>query len=65
MKYKTIVIDDERLARAEMRRLLSEFGEINIVGEAENLSEAVELIEKENRISFFSTSNYRTKTASI
>lgn len=47
MKYKTIIIDDERLARREMRRLLAEFDEINIVGEAENLSEAVELIEKE------------------
>lgn len=47
MKYKTVIIDDERLARAEMRRLLSEFGEINIVGEAENLSEAVEMIERE------------------
>lgn len=47
MKYKTVIIDDERLARKEMRRLLSEFDEINIVGEAENLAEAVELIEKE------------------
>lgn len=47
MKYKTIIIDDERLARAEMRRLLAEFDEINIVDEAENLSEAVEVIEKE------------------
>lgn len=47
MKHKTIIVDDERLARAEMRRLLADFGNINVVGEAENLSEAVELIENE------------------
>ena len=44
MKYKTIIVDDERLARKEMRRLLSEFDEIVIAGEAENLSEAIDLI---------------------
>ncbi len=47
MKYKTIIVDDERLARKEMRRLLAEFDEITISGEAENLSEAVLLIENE------------------
>ena len=47
MKYKTIIVDDERLARREMRRLLAEFDEILVAGEAENLSEAVSLIEKE------------------
>ena len=47
MKYKTIIVDDERLARREMRGLLAEFNEIEIVGEAENLSEAVALIQKE------------------
>lgn len=47
MKHKTIIVDDERLARREIRRLLAEFEEISIAGEAENLSEAVELIETE------------------
>lgn len=47
MKYKTLIVDDERLARKEMRRLLAEFDEISVVGEAENLREAVEIIEKE------------------
>lgn len=47
MKYKTIIVDDERLARKEMQRLLAEFDEIAVVGEAENLSEAVSLIERE------------------
>ena len=47
MKYKTVIVDDERLARKEMRRLLAEFDEIAIVGEAENLTEAIDLIQKE------------------
>lgn len=47
MRYKTLIVDDERLARKEMRRLLMKFDEISVVGEAENLSEAVEIIEKE------------------
>ena len=47
MKYKTIIVDDERLARKEMRRLLAEFDEIAVTGEAENLSEAIDLIKKE------------------
>jgi len=47
VKYKTIIVDDERLARKEMRRLLAEFDEILVAGEAENLSEAVSLIERE------------------
>jgi two-component system LytT family response regulator len=47
MKYKTVIIDYERLARKEMHRLLAEFDEIDVVGEAENLSEAVELITNE------------------
>jgi two-component system, LytTR family, response regulator len=45
MKYKTIIIDDERLARREMRGLLAEFDEIVVAGEAENLTEAARLIQ--------------------
>ena len=47
MKLKTIIVDDERLARKEMRLLLADFDEIVVVGEAKNLSETVELIEIE------------------
>ena len=47
MKYKTIIVDDERMARKEMRGLLAEFDEIAVVGEAENINEAVNLIQKE------------------
>jgi two-component system, LytTR family, response regulator len=43
---KTIIIDDERLARNELKRLLEEFPKINIVAEAANAAEALELIEE-------------------
>lgn len=39
-KIKTLLIDDERLARNEMRRLLQQFDEVEIVGEAANADEA-------------------------
>ena len=41
---KAIIIDDERLARAELRRLLVAHPEIEIVGEACNGEEALALI---------------------
>lgn len=46
MKYKSIIVDDERLARREMRGLLADFAEISVVGEAENLREAIDLIKE-------------------
>jgi two-component system LytT family response regulator len=39
---KTLLIDDERLARSELRRLLAAFPEIEIVGEAANAKQARE-----------------------
>ena len=33
---RTLIIDDERLARNELRRMLENFPKINIVGEAAN-----------------------------
>ena len=45
MPIKTIIIDDERLARLELRKLLGEFSEIEIVGEAVNADEALQSIE--------------------
>jgi two-component system LytT family response regulator len=45
MKLTAIIVDDERLARAELRLLLADFAEISIVGEAKNLAEAVDLIQ--------------------
>lgn len=43
---KTIIIDDERLARSELRRLLEPFKELEIVAEAVNVDDAVEKISK-------------------
>jgi len=48
MKKRVVIIDDERLARAEMRKLLAEFPEIEIVGEASHADEGKELIEETN-----------------
>ncbi len=45
---KTIIVDDERLARNELKRLLEDFPRINIVGEAANADEAIELINELN-----------------
>jgi two-component system LytT family response regulator len=45
MKLTAIIVDDERLARSELRLLLADFAEISIVGEAANLTEAVDLIQ--------------------
>jgi two-component system LytT family response regulator len=42
---KALIIDDERLARAEVRRLLDDFGWVKVVGEAENVEQALELIQ--------------------
>lgn len=42
---KAIIIDDERLARNELKKLLAEFPEIEIVAEAANANEGMEKIE--------------------
>jgi two-component system LytT family response regulator len=47
MVYKAIIVDDERLARKEMNSLLAEFPQVKVVGEAENLGQAEELIKKQ------------------
>lgn len=43
--YKTLIIDDERLARNELKKLLQEFPEINVIGEAANAKEGLEKID--------------------
>jgi len=44
---RTLIVDDERLARAELKRLLSVHPDIQIVGEAASAAEARELLETE------------------
>src|SRR5919206_4934442 len=45
---RAIIIDDERLARAELRKLLQEFPEIEVVDEASNAEEGLQKIESHN-----------------
>ena len=42
---KTLIIDDERLARTELRSVLEPFKNIEIVGEASNANEGIEMID--------------------
>ena len=44
-KLKALIVDDERLARRELRSLLADFSEVEIVGEADSVSQALDLIE--------------------
>ena len=48
MQVRTIIIDDERLARNELKKLLQDFGEIEIIDEATNAQEGIEKIEIHN-----------------
>jgi two-component system LytT family response regulator len=45
MKLKALIVDDERLARKELRSLLTDFPEMEIVGEADSVNQALGLIE--------------------
>jgi two-component system LytT family response regulator len=44
MNWKTIIIEDEQLARQRLKRLLKNYTEIDIIGEAENGQAGLELI---------------------
>lgn len=45
---KAIIIDDERLARTELRKLLQDFPEVEVVDEATNADEGISKIENQN-----------------
>jgi len=45
---RAIIIDDERLARNELKKLLLDFPEIEVIAEAANASEGVERIDSLN-----------------
>lgn len=45
---RALIIDDERLARQELKNLLQTFDQIQIVGESGNVDEALTMIDKEN-----------------
>jgi len=44
-KFSVIIIDDERLAREEVKRSLTDFPEFEVIGEAKNYDEAKQQIE--------------------
>jgi len=44
---KTLIVDDERLARETLRLLLKNHKQVEIIGECENGSEAVKVLQKE------------------
>lgn len=44
--WSTIIIDDEKLARQRLKRLLTQYDEINIVAEGENGQEGLALIQE-------------------
>ena len=44
---RAIIIDDERLARAELKKLLQEFPEVEVVDEAANAEEGIQKIESQ------------------
>jgi two-component system LytT family response regulator len=48
MSVRTIIIDDERLARNELKKLLQDFAEIEVIDEASNVQEGLEKIELYN-----------------
>ena len=43
--HKALIIDDERLARNELKKLLQDFPEVEVIGEAANANEGIEKIE--------------------
>lgn len=43
--HTALIIDDERLARNELKKLLADFPEVNVIGEAANAKEGLEKIE--------------------
>lgn len=47
MKIRTIIVEDERLARKELRDMLEAFPQIEIIDEAANVSEGISKIDEQ------------------
>lgn len=45
-KYKAIIVDDEKLARSDLKNVLNSFDEVEIIGEANSVNSAELLIKK-------------------
>lgn len=48
MSLKAIIVDDERLARAELRKLLQAYPDIDVIDEAANAQEGADKIDNQN-----------------
>jgi two-component system, LytTR family, response regulator len=48
LNMRAIIIDDERLARAELKKLLQDFPEVEIIDEAANAEEGITKIESQH-----------------
>ncbi|AND63497.1 DNA-binding response regulator [Flavobacterium covae] len=48
IKIKAVIVEDSRLARNELKELIKNFPEIEVLGEAENVDKAYELINSLN-----------------
>ncbi|CAM3523273.1 LytR/AlgR family response regulator transcription factor [Zobellia roscoffensis] len=45
-QIRAVIVEDSRLARNELKELLKDYSEIELIGEAENVDNGVELIKK-------------------
>lgn len=46
-RFRALVVDDERLARTKLRSMLEDHGQVEVVGEADCVAEALRLYGKE------------------
>ncbi|MBO0321697.1 response regulator transcription factor [Muricauda sp. CAU 1633] len=46
MKIKAVIVEDSRLARNELKELIKKYGEIELLGEAENVDNGFDLIQE-------------------
>lgn len=45
-RYRTLIVDDEKFARSDLKEFLSAYPSIEVVGEAKNIKTAIEAIEE-------------------
>ena len=55
MAIRAIIIDDERLARNELKKLLQDHSDIEVIEEAANVDDGIEKIETLNPDLIFDT----------
>ena len=48
MNIRAVIVEDSRLARNELKELIKLHDDLELVGEAANVDDGVELIEKES-----------------